>query len=294
MSFMDLDSLRCFDAVATTLSFRAAAARVHLSPAAFSDRIRRLEDDLGQTLLVRTTRKVALSDHGRRLLPMVREVLAGVARLRVADLADPGPSPFELVLGTRYELGLSWLCPSLAVLERARPERTIHLYNGDTPDLRLRLDRGELDAVVGSMRLTSAGLEYATLHDEDYVFVGRDARVRGPADARPLTLVDVTPDLPLFRYLLDALPGGEPWPFRRVEYLGGIAAIRRRLFDGGGRVAVLPTYFLRDDLRARRLARLLPRVRPRADVFRLVWRAGHPRADELRGLARELRAIPLR
>ena len=160
---MDLDSLRCFDAVATTLNFRAAAARVHLSPAAFSDRIRRLEEDLGRSLLARTTRKVALSDHGLELLPRVREVLVGIDRLRTAGSSKP--LTFELVIGTRYELGLSWLCPSLTALSRARPERTIHLYNGDTPDLRARLDRGELDAVVGSMRLTSAGLSYWALRE---------------------------------------------------------------------------------------------------------------------------------
>lgn len=290
---MDLDSLRCFDAVATTLNFRAAAARVHLSPAAFSDRIRRLEEDLGRSLLARTTRKVTLSDSGRQLLPLVRDVLAGVARLH-ADVDDPKPMPFELIIGTRYELGLSWLCPSLSALSRARPERTIHLYNGDTPDLRARLERGELDAVVGSMRLTSPGLAYAALHDEEYAFVGRKVRVRGLADAQSLTLVDVTGDLPLFRYFLDALPEGGPWPFKRVEYMGGIAAIRRRLFDGEGRVAVLPTYFIRDDLRARRLVRLMPRVKLRSDAFRLIWRTGHPRETELLALAAELRAIPLR
>ena len=42
------DSLRCFEAAATTLRFRAAAARVHLSPGALSDRIRRLEEGLGR------------------------------------------------------------------------------------------------------------------------------------------------------------------------------------------------------------------------------------------------------
>ncbi len=290
---MDLDSLRCFDAVATTLNFRAAAVRVHLSPAAFSDRIRRLEEDLGQTLLARTTRRVALSDKGRQLLPGVREVLARVDRLR-SDAGDSKPLPFELILGTRYELGLSWLCPALGPLARARPERTIHLYNGDTPDLRARLERGEVDAVVGSMRLTSTGLAYAALHDEEYAFVGRKVRARAASDAGSLTLVDVTGDLPLFRYFLDAVPGGEPWPFRAVEYMGGIAAIRRRLLDGDGRVAVLPTYFIRDDLRSGRLARLMPRIRLRTDSFRLVWRAGHPRAAELQALATELRAMPLR
>src|SRR5688572_30734792 len=100
---MDFDSLRCFDAVATTLNFRAAASRVHLSPAAFSDRIRRLEEDLGATLLSRTTRKVALSDRGRQLLPLVREVLDSIERLRAVEAKA---LPFELVIGTRYELGL--------------------------------------------------------------------------------------------------------------------------------------------------------------------------------------------
>ncbi len=290
---MDLDSLRCFDAVATTLNFRAAATRVHLSPAAFSDRIRRLEEDLGQPLLARTTRKVSLSDKGRQLLPLVRDVLERVSRLR-ADAGDSKPLPFELNIGTRYELGLSWLCPALTPLARARPERTIHLYNGDTPDLRARLERGELDALVGSMRLTSTGLAYAALHDEEYAFVGRKVRLRKSSDARALTLVDVTSDLPLFRYFLDALPAGEPWSFQAVEYMGGIAAIRRRLLDGGGRVAILPTYFIRDDLRSGRLVRLMPRVRLRTDSFRLVWRAGHPRGDELQALAAELRAFPLR
>ena len=73
---LDLDSLRCFDAAATTLRFRAAAARVHLSAAAFSDRIRRLEESLDVSLLRRTTRKVALTDAGQRLLPLVREKIS--------------------------------------------------------------------------------------------------------------------------------------------------------------------------------------------------------------------------
>jgi LysR family transcriptional regulator, glycine cleavage system transcriptional activator len=289
---MDLESLRCFDAAAATLNFRAAAGRVHLSPAAFSDRVQRLEDALGVPLFVRTTRAVALSAAGTRLLPLAREVLAGVERLRA--LGSGGPAAYELTVGTRYELGLSWLCPALEPLARRRPERTIHLYNGDSPDLLLRLERGDLDAIVASMRLTSPKLTYAALHPEEYVLVTRRARLRRRDDARALTLVDVSRDLPLFRYFLDALPDAEPWPFARVEYMGGIGNIRRRVLDGGGRVAVLPRYFVRDDLAARRLVRLLPRVRLRSDSFRLVWRTGHPRTDALLALADELRAYPPR
>lgn len=291
---MDLDSLRCFDAVATTLSFRGAAARVHLSPAAFSDRIRRLEEDLGVSLFRRTTRQVALTDDGRRLLPLVRETMAGVDRVQAAAREKGRPAPFELVIGTRYELGLSWLCPSLGPLARRHPERRIHLFNADGPDLLRRLERGDLDAVVASVRLTSPHLVYAALHPEHYAFVSATRCLRRRADASELTLVDVSPDLPLFRYLLDAQPDAEPWPFARTEYMGGIGNIRLRLLEGGGRVAVLPRYFIARDVAAGRLVTLLPGVHPRSDSFRLVWRAGHPREPDLVTLAAELRGRPLR
>jgi DNA-binding transcriptional LysR family regulator len=294
LSRMDVDSLRCFEAAATTLHFRAAAARVHLSPAAFSDRLARLEESLGAGLFRRTSRKVELTDVGRRLLPEVRDVLARMAGLGALAREDRGPPPYDLVIGTRYELGLSWLCPSLSALERTRPERTLHLYNGDTPDLMTRLERGDLDAVVHSARLTSSNLTYAALHEEQYAFVGVPGiRVRGPDDARSLVLVDVTGDLPLFRYFLDATSAITPWPFRRVERMGGIGAIRRRVLDGG-RVAVLPAYFVAADLKAGRLVSLMKRVKPRSDAFRLVYRTGQPREREILALAAELRRIPLR
>jgi LysR family transcriptional regulator, glycine cleavage system transcriptional activator len=291
---MDLDSLRCFEAAATTLNFRAAATRVGLSPAAFSDRMHRLEEQLGAALFVRSTRQVALSEIGRRLLPLARDVLVSAERLHTAVRSPTTPPPYELCIGTRYELGISWLCPAIPSLERSRPERTIHLYNGDSADLLQRLERGDLDAVVGSMRLTSPRLTYAAIHPEEYVLVGRRRCLQRREDARSLTLVDVSRDLPLFRYFLDALPDAEPWPFAHVEHMGGIGNIRRRLLDAPERVAVLPRYFICKDLAAGRLVRLMPRVPLRSDTFRLVWRAGHPRAGVLLELAEELRKYPLR
>lgn len=293
---VDLDSLRCFDAVATTLRFRSAASRVHLSPAAFSDRIRRLEESLGTRILRRTTRAVALTEAGQRLLPVTRRILSLVDHMpgTATQMRGPqAPLPYELVIGTRYEVGLSWLCDAIEPLARQRPERTLHLYNGSTSDLLAKIERGELDAAVASMRLSSPRLSYAALHTEEYALVG-DRRLKGRDDARGLTLVDISPDLPLFRYFLDALGDAEPWPFARMEYMGGIANVRHRLMAAPGRVAVLPTFFIRDDLAKRRLRKLIPRVAPRTDSLRLLWRKDHPREPELLTLAHDLRAFPLR
>ena len=293
----DLESLRCFEKAAVVLNFRLAAATVGLSPAAFGDRIRRLEEQLGQRLFVRTTRSVALTPAGHRLLGQARRALEEARRcLSVPE--QGAAAPFELTVGTRFELGLSWLTPALAPLHEARPDRSLNLYFGDSEDLLTRLRRGRIDCAVTSVRLTRWDLRYELLHAEEYVLCARPALLRKlplrrSDDANRHMLLDLHPDLPLFRYLLDARPPGEQWNFRGIEYLGTIGAVRFRALEGAG-VAILPRYFVERDLDEGGLQALLPRAKLHSDYFRLIWRAGHEQEQEIRRLAKELRRIPLR
>jgi DNA-binding transcriptional LysR family regulator len=117
--------------------------------------------------------------------------------------------------------------------------------------------------------------------------------VNGPDDAPAHTLLDLHPDLPLFRYFLDGGPAPQPWRFGATVFLGTIAAVRYRVLEGAG-IAVLPAYFVAEDLRRGRLVALLPDRPLRSDWFRLLWRAGHRRSPQLEGLAAELRELPLR
>ena len=85
-----LDDLAAFAVLAETRSFTRAAGRLGLSPSALSHLIRALEERLGLQLLVRTTRSVAPTDAGERLLAVLRPALddigAGLATL--SGLAD--------------------------------------------------------------------------------------------------------------------------------------------------------------------------------------------------------------
>ena len=72
------DSLRCFLAAARALNFRAAARSVALTPTAFGQRIKQLEEQFGVPLFVRTTRSVSLTERGLALLPAVERCLAAV------------------------------------------------------------------------------------------------------------------------------------------------------------------------------------------------------------------------
>lgn len=294
---LDLESLRCFAQAAALLSFRVAAKACSLSPAAFGDRIRRLEEDLGAPLFERTTRKVTLTAAGERLVPQARRCLDEAERCRVAVSSD-AKAPFELLLGTRFELGLSWVVPALKRLEQQHPERRLHLYFGDTADLLPRVLRGELSGMITSARLTTPGLSFARLHEEEYVVVAQAGLIERqpfltPLDASQHVLLDLHADLPLFRYFLDARSGREVWQFGAVQHLGAIAAVRWRVLEGAG-IAVLPLYFVRQDLERKRLVRLMPKTKLPSDWFRLVWRTGHAREAELRQVASELAELALR
>ena len=68
MAFTPLNALNSFIAVARHRSFAAAARHLGVSTSALSQSVRQLEGRLGVTLLTRTSRTVALTDAGQRLL----------------------------------------------------------------------------------------------------------------------------------------------------------------------------------------------------------------------------------
>jgi DNA-binding transcriptional LysR family regulator len=90
MSFTPLNALSSFLAVARRRSFAGAARDLGVSTSALSQSVRQLEARLGVTLLTRTSRSVALTDAGQRLLehagPAVEQALES---LRTAS-ARPG------------------------------------------------------------------------------------------------------------------------------------------------------------------------------------------------------------
>lgn len=68
MAFTPLNALNAFLAVARRRSFAGAAKDLGVSTSALSQSVRQLEERLGITLLTRTSRSVALTDAGQRLL----------------------------------------------------------------------------------------------------------------------------------------------------------------------------------------------------------------------------------
>jgi DNA-binding transcriptional LysR family regulator len=292
-----LDSLRCFVEAARQLNFRAAARAVGLTPAALGQRIATLEQQLEVALFHRTTRSVSLTEQGLALLPAAQQTLAAAGECARAARGESAVAPRELTIGTRHELGLSWLAPMLPALRAAHPGLTVHLYFGSGPDLVLRVRSLEIDCAVASTRLTDPKLDSVRLHAESYLFVGqRDLLAHNPlrraADARRHVLIDSNAALPLFRYWRDAPGGVDSLRFAAILHMGTIAAIHQLVLRGDG-VGVLPEYFVREDLSARRLVQIMPQVRPLSDYFRLIFRADDPRRSLFTALGQTLCTVPL-
>jgi DNA-binding transcriptional LysR family regulator len=79
---MDMRHLRCFVAVSEELHFGRAAERLHLTQPPVSLAIKELEEELGVTLLERTSRRITLTRAGEDALRDARAVLAAADTMR--------------------------------------------------------------------------------------------------------------------------------------------------------------------------------------------------------------------
>ncbi len=293
-----LENLRCFLAAARLLNFRKAARAVALTPAAFGQRIRNLEEELGAPLFRRTTRSVTMTEAGMSLVPLAEKCIVAAEDCVRSARGETGPPPMEITLGTRQELGLSWLLPQYDHLLRDRKWMQLHIYFGSGADLLLRVRTLEVDCAITSSRFNDPKLDAVRLHKEEYVLCGSAALLdrlpfTKPEHAEKHTLLDISGDLPLFRYWKDAPGGGDRLRFPRVAWFGGIEAIRVRVAAGAG-VAVLPEYAIRKDLKSGAFRKIFPSVKPLHDYFRLVFRGDDPRRSVFESLAQSLLQMPLR
>ena len=157
MRHLDLPLLRTFVAVAETASATRAADRVHLTQAAVSQQIKRLEEGLGQALFDRDQRRFRLTPTGERLVVQARRILTLNDEI-LGDLTDPDADG-EVVLGVPHDLMRPLLPPVLRRYREAWPRFTVRFLSTTSIRLRAALDRGEIDLCLTTERDTPIGAE---------------------------------------------------------------------------------------------------------------------------------------
>jgi DNA-binding transcriptional LysR family regulator len=131
MQRTDLSDLAAFVAVAKHRSFRRAAVELRVSPSALSHAIRGVEERLGIRLLNRTTRSVAPSEAGERLLARLRPALLDIADA-VEDVNAFRDTPTgTLRLNVPRPAAHLLLAPVMARFLRANPQMHLEIVADD-------------------------------------------------------------------------------------------------------------------------------------------------------------------
>lgn len=144
---MNTTQLECFVQVAQNLSFRRAAEELHLSQPTVSKQVASLEDELGGSLFIRTTREVALTELGESFLRDAREIL----RLTYAagERARRHASGTSIAIGYSDVCELMRLAPVLDQLRREQEGFHVVLNQGPRDANVTMLMREQLDVVMG-------------------------------------------------------------------------------------------------------------------------------------------------
>lgn len=130
---MELETFRGvvpFVAVAEERSFRRAAARLEVSPAAVSKAIAALEAEVGHPLLTRTTRAVGLTRQGVLFLERCQQAVASVRGAREALAAEHAEPSGELTVSVPF-IAVQLLTPALALLSSRYPSLTFDVRVSD-------------------------------------------------------------------------------------------------------------------------------------------------------------------
>jgi DNA-binding transcriptional LysR family regulator len=185
MTGYDPQLLATFLAVEQTGSFTRAATRLGIQQPTVSQHIRRLEGQVGRTLVLRDTHSVALTADGEAMAGFARNIIAA-SEQAAAYFGGDRPSG-RLRIGIADDLALTRLPQILRDFRRNNPLVDFDLRVDQSGPLHQRLERDRLDVFIGKR---PAGEQRGQLvKRERMVWVGT-----------PTTKLDLTAPLPLVVY----------------------------------------------------------------------------------------------
>jgi DNA-binding transcriptional LysR family regulator len=166
---VEFRQLQLFVAVAEELHFGRAAIRVRMAQPPFSQQIRKLEMELGTRLLMRSSRRVALTPAGAQLLEQARILLAKRAEVvaSVRRVAEGEAGLLRVGFGASSAFGV---LPGIVQRFRARhPHVVLRLDDRDALDIGAALVNGDLDIAIVRAPFQHKGVDVESLWRERFV-----------------------------------------------------------------------------------------------------------------------------
>ncbi|WP_043693182.1 LysR family transcriptional regulator [Luteibacter sp. 9133] len=258
---VNLNRLAVFVALVRAGSFTAAAGQLGTTKAMVSQHLAKLEDELGVALMVRSTRRMALTDAGERFHEDCARILADAedAITRLGECRDTPMGVLRVTAASDH--GTTVVAPALAEFAERYPQVRVELVVTDTVS-DLIAERFDLAIRIGWLRDSS--LRAARLA------AFRECLVASPAYLEKYGTPSVPGDLATHRWIaVTVLASPTRWTFTdghgdeysvqtRVIASANSAAVAYRFVLEGMGISVLPDYVVNADLASGRLVALLP------------------------------------
>jgi DNA-binding transcriptional LysR family regulator len=178
----DLNDLAAFVMIADERSFTRAAARLGMSPSALSHAMKALEARLGVRLLARTTRSVATTEAGERLLRTLRPAFQdiGAELTALGELRDKPAGTIRITAFKHAAVSVLW--PVLPDFLAAYPDVRVEIAVED----------GLTDIVAGRF---DAGIRFGENVEKDMIAVRISPDIRFSAVGSPAYFANYPPPL---------------------------------------------------------------------------------------------------
>ncbi|MGV7209781.1 LysR substrate-binding domain-containing protein [Oxalobacteraceae bacterium A2-2] len=259
---VNLNRLRIFVTVIETGSLTAAAARLGLAKSMVSKHMQLLEAELGVSLLARSTRRLSLTDAGRRFHDSSRQLLAAAEQAITEARTGLEAPQGTLRVAAAIDYGVMVVAPLLARLRARYPALKVELVCGDSlvdliaegVDVAVRLgrlaDSGHMAARVGSFaRWLVASPDFIARH-------GRPGSLEQLA-ALPHIALTVLPQP--YSFSLTHTDGTQRTVrMQNTVFATNTAYACRAAALAGDGVLMATGFLVGDDLAAGRLVKLLP------------------------------------
>jgi DNA-binding transcriptional LysR family regulator len=180
VSGVELRELQYFVVVSEELNFARSAERLHIAPSAVSERIKRLEDELGVRLFDRTSRRVRLTRDGRQLLAGARRVMSAANELTALAGSLRTERVGTLVLAFAPNLG-AHAGVLLSRLAADHPEVGVVARSMWSDEALASVSRGDASAALARVPVTDPLLEseLIAVYYDDHVAVSDDHPLAG-------------------------------------------------------------------------------------------------------------------
>ncbi|ASI89190.1 MULTISPECIES: DNA-binding transcriptional regulator OxyR [Vibrio] len=145
---MNIRDFEYLVALAEHKHFRKAAEACFVSQPTLSGQIRKLEDEIGTSLLERSSRRVLFTDAGLQLVEQAKRVLKEVKTFREMAAGQSGEMTGPMHIGFIPTVGPYLLPKIIPKLKDAFPELELYLHEAQTHQLVRQLEEGKLDCLV--------------------------------------------------------------------------------------------------------------------------------------------------